>query len=158
GLAVAVEVLSAFCMPRRAKIGTDIGIAQERQSVHQPNRSLTGRIALPQDVGLAIAVEIADALDMPFITHAAWSAEADPGRSVHQPDRGLTAVVLKKDVGFAVAVEIPGALGVPGGIGRADIGAGENVRAVYQPDGCLTAVVLKEDIGVAVAVEVVGDF
>src|SRR5207244_847200 len=104
----------------------DIGSADDIGSVHQPD---AGRpvIVLPQDVGLAVAVEIARAFDVPGGAGIGADIDGRGGRGpVHQPDAGLTVVVLPKDVGLAVAVEIAGALDMPRStrIG-ADIGAGD---------------------------------
>ena len=69
-------------------------------------------VVLPQDVGLAVAVEVAGALDVPARPRIerADGTDADRVGAVHQPDRGRAVVVLPQDVGLAVAVEVAGAL------------------------------------------------
>src|SRR5258705_469730 len=96
-------------MPWRAGIGANIAGGHDRCSVHQPDRGLTA-VVLPQDIGLAVAVEILCALYMPCGAEiGADIGAAQEPCSIHQPDCGLTAVVLQQDVGLAVAVEISGA-------------------------------------------------
>ena len=69
-------------------------------------------VVLPEDVGLAVAVEVAGA-----VRHASsapdWTADhwrpATRVSAVHQPDRRRAVVVLPQDVGLAVAVEVAAA-------------------------------------------------
>src|SRR5258706_384758 len=100
-------------MPWGARIGPDIAGGQHRGSVHLPDHGLTA-VALPQDVGLAVAIEILRALDVPRRSEIGTDiGVADERQPVHRPDSGLAAVVLPEDIGLAVAVEIPGAFDMP---------------------------------------------
>src|SRR5437588_35966 len=68
-------------------------------------------IALPKDVGLAVAVAIAGALHVPGRARIAANYGAGDLRgSVHQPDSGAPVVVLPQDVRLLVGVEIAGIL------------------------------------------------
>src|SRR4051812_49576985 len=73
-------------------------------SVHQPDRRRAVG-PLPQDVGSAIAVDIAGAPDLPARPRIEGAHGTDEGRSgaVHQPDRGCAVAALPQDVGAAVA-------------------------------------------------------
>ncbi len=99
-------------VPIACQLGPGLGVTARRRylSVHFPDRDLAGAPILPQDVGVAVVVEIArpDRFpDKPRI--GAHRAAADDTVLVHLPDRGLAgARVLPQDVGEAVAVEIAG--------------------------------------------------
>src|SRR5438874_342910 len=100
-------------MPRRTRIGADDGSADLDRTIHQPH----GRpaiIVLPKNVGLAVAVEVARAFDVPIRTRIGPDhSTANLTRAVHQPDLHTPVVILPQDVGLAVAVEIAGSLDVP---------------------------------------------
>src|ERR1700737_3071526 len=82
-------------------------------AAHQPDRRLA-IVVLPQDVGVAIAAEIAGADYVPARSGVRPDQHlAERGGAVHQPDRRLTIGVLPQYVGFAVAVEIACADNVP---------------------------------------------
>jgi hypothetical protein len=61
-------------------------------------------VVLPQQVDHAIGIKVARRLDVPGRTGIAGAGAADQARSVHEPDRGLAAVVLQFDGG---AVGLP---------------------------------------------------
>jgi hypothetical protein len=68
---------------------------------------------LPQDIGTAVVVVVADPHDAPARPRIAETGAADRRGAVHLPNRGLAAVVLPQDVGMAVHVEIAGSGDVP---------------------------------------------
>src|SRR5204862_229252 len=95
-----------FDMPTRAGIAADRSAAKLICAVHQPDRGLAG-IVLPQNVRLAITVEVTRTFDMP--TRAGIAADRSAAKlicAVHQPDRGLAGIVLPQDVGLGVTVEV----------------------------------------------------
>src|SRR5262245_38699209 len=65
-------------------------------------------VVAPQDVGLAVAVEVGRLGDMPAqVDHPeVLAGEADPGPGLAVPQVDLAAVVAPKEVGLAVAVEV----------------------------------------------------
>ena len=83
-------------------------------SVDLPDVELAA-VVLEQDVGAAVAVEVAGADGVPARPRIAEAAAADHARPVGLPDEDLAAGVLKQDVGIAVGVEIAGADRVPAG-------------------------------------------
>src|SRR5882672_3070354 len=100
-------------MPRSAGVAPDKRPAQFRCSIHEPNRGLA-IVVLPENVGLAVAVEIAGAFDVPCRTRIA--AHHSSGRlrgSIDEPGPCPAVIVLPQDVGLAVAVEIGGAFRMP---------------------------------------------
>src|SRR5882762_4986856 len=66
---------------------------------------------LPEDVGVAVAIEVASADNM----IAAWRRAGDVsgGGLPVIPDRDRAVVVLPEDVGMTVAVEVAGAGNMP---------------------------------------------
>src|SRR5262249_10828720 len=146
GLAIVVEVADALDLPIDAgvertdatdELGADAVIA------HQPHGGLAAALALPDDIRVAIAVEIADALDLPVgagIEPPDAAFERRLRRRAHQPQRGLPVVVLPDHVGDAVAVEVASALDVPARerAGRERPDGVEHLRAgvgaIHQPD------------------------
>ena len=124
--------------------------------VHQPHRG-GAIVVLPQDVGFAVAVEVARGLDVPAGTRVEGPDRADK-RSVvpiHQPHRGRAVVVLPDDVGLAVAVEVAPGFDVPG---RPRVAKGTDERgvgAVHQPGRGRAIVALPQNVGIAVAVQAV---
>ena len=76
-------------------------------AVHQPDH---GRaiIVLPENVGVAIAVEVADAHGVPARSRVRQSPGSNDAGAVHQPDHRCAVTVLPENVGLAVAVEVAG--------------------------------------------------
>ena len=83
-------------------------------AVHQPDRS-RAVVALPQNVGVAVAVELAARLDLPIRPRIerTGGTEGQHITAVHQPDRGGAIAVLPQNVGLAVAVEVAARLDLP---------------------------------------------
>ena len=128
------------------------------RAVHQPDRR-RAVAALPQDVGLAVAVEVAGALDLPARPRIERAGGTDSHRvdAVHQPDRRRAVAALPQDVGLAVAVEVAGALiTCQDGPGLDRTAAPDTrVRAIVQiPDRGMPSVVLPQEVAAAVGVEV----
>src|SRR6185436_7544469 len=90
-------------------------------AVHQPDRRRAVHV-LPQDVGLAIAVEVPGALDVPGWPRIERTDEIGWGTGrpdilsgqtrvpIHQPNRRRAIVALPQDVRLAVTVEVGGTL------------------------------------------------
>src|ERR1700733_14727679 len=97
-------------MPAWPGIGASRATADPGGPVHFPDRDLAAARVLKQDVGEAVAVEVAGSDCSPGRPRIeALRPAADPRGPVHLPDRDLAgARVLKQDVGEAVAVEIAG--------------------------------------------------
>ena len=62
----------------------------DRRAVHEPHRGVAAGV-VPQQVGLAVAVEVALADDRPGGGHAADAARRRHRRPVHQPERDIAA-------------------------------------------------------------------
>src|ERR1700724_1652659 len=93
-------------VPARAGIAADRHHGGRGGAVHQPNRGLAVGV-LPQNVGVAVAVEVTDAGDAPARSRVRSNQRlAERGGAVHQPDCRLAIGVLPQDVGIAVAVEV----------------------------------------------------
>jgi hypothetical protein len=120
------EVLEAICRwpsvgvrtldrPNGVDSSEGSGRRQDRQSVHEPDRGIAAGVA-PENVALAVAVEVTGFPDRPIGGHCA----EQPGRrqdrqAVHEPDRGIAAGVAPENVGLAVAIEVAGSHDRPGG-------------------------------------------
>src|SRR5439155_24291599 len=79
----------------------------ERLAIHLPDVHPIAVVA-PENVALAIAVEVADALNVPVIAN--WSVRHiafgfDP-QAIHLPEVDLPAVVAPKNAALAVAIEV----------------------------------------------------
>ena len=174
-LAVTVEVADALDLPVGTWIkrtdGTDkggVGVG-----VHQPHRSLAV-IVLEDDVGVAVTVEVAAALDVPAGERARceWT---DLGvhlaaiATVHQPQVDIAVDLLRDHIVGAVAVDVADGLDVEAkwAIGehrrstdrklaaRTELPNREHIGLVHDPQRReVVAVVLPDDLAVAVAVEV----
>src|SRR5262249_33599103 len=81
--------------------------ADEIEAVHQPDRR-RAVVAPPQDVGLAVVVVVAGALDVPARPRIERTRGAPQNEvaAEHQPDRGRAVAPLPQDVGQAVAVGV----------------------------------------------------
>ena len=132
-------------------------------SIHQPVRDLTGDLILPDEIGLAVTIEITAADDLPVRVNAQAVIQITAARlshSVHQPVRELTGgLILPDDIGFAVAVEITDADDFPvrvNGLRRySENRRWTDVSSVHQPVRELTGgLILPDEIGFAVSVEI----
>src|ERR1700722_18856590 len=82
---------------------------QDACAVHEPDGGIPAGVA-PQEVALAVAVEVAGQRQRPgWDGYVADADSRQNGRSVHQPDRGVAAGVAPDDVGLAVGIEVAGA-------------------------------------------------
>ena len=93
------------------------------------------RLVMPQEVGLAICVEIGHALDLPVARNAARREipAADPRGAVHEPDlQRATRLVMPQEIGLAIGVEMGHARDLP----VARDGTGSQI-ATAGPRGCV---------------------
>src|SRR6185295_3484763 len=145
----------------------DEGDARLGGAVHVPDRDRARRaLVTPHEVGLAVAVEVANAHDAPGEPGCGPRSDgrgADSRRTVHEPDRdnaGRT-LVTPHEVGLAVTVEVANALDLPGdGDGTRGDERGARLHAVvHAPDGGLARgrAVTPYQVGLEVAVEVARD-
>ena len=107
---VAVEVAHSGYDPVQVGHRADETLAWlDRLAIHEVDVVLSRARVAPQDVGLAVAVEVADARDFPaLIGHRAQIALASPDRgAVHRIEIVLPrSVVTPQDVRTAVAIEV----------------------------------------------------
>src|SRR2546429_646897 len=115
-VALGVETAGALDVP----IGGDRGVRHSalvfhRLAIHLPDIDLAAAVLPPEKVAVAIAVEIADALDVPIVGD--WGVRDSALRlnllAIHLPDIDLAAAVLPPenvalDVGLEVAHALPG--------------------------------------------------
>src|SRR5262249_15777825 len=139
--------------------------------IHQPDLRLVGVLVVPEDVRLAVIVEIARGDDAPGqadegrIDAVLPQHGGTPGQAplAHEPDLGLAGLrVVPDDVAERVAVHVVGAddrvrraderrTAVLVQDGRASLDA----IAGHQPDLHLAVLlVVPEDVGTAIAVEI----
>src|SRR5262249_61261562 len=98
--------------------------SNEREAVHLPDsRRAVG--VLPDDVGFAVAVEVARPDRTPGRAGIADSARGEEREAVHLPDTRESVGILPKNVRLAVAVEVAGADRVPSGAGVAERARGK---------------------------------
>src|SRR5712692_501417 len=97
-----------FDLPVLAVDGGEPAIADQAGPVEQPYTDFASTGVAPQDVGLAVAVEVADAGNLPVrVADGGERARADHAGPVEQPDKDFAiAGVAPQDVGLAVAVEV----------------------------------------------------
>src|SRR5262249_29413352 len=77
--------------------------AVTRRAVQQPDHCLPSARVEPEDVALAIAVEVAGAGDRPWAWHRTGRAAADHARAVEQPDQRLPGDgVVPEDIAHPV--------------------------------------------------------
>src|SRR5262249_62143501 len=83
--------------------------ATHRRAVHQPDHRLAGGAVAPEDVGKAVAVEVALADDRPRASHRTWRTASDHEGAIHLPEHHEpAAAVAPQDVALEVAVEVVG--------------------------------------------------
>src|SRR5581483_3164899 len=152
--------------PDRSTARGEVGTACDRGAVHGPDRDLAGRVVAPENVLLAVAVEVADAGDTPTRIRRHRGAAGGhrvaghDGRAIHGPDHERAVAVAPEDVASGVAVEVAGAGDTPGCAGRhrnaahIDDAARQDGRAVHAPDREQPVAVAPERVGGAVAGEI----
>src|SRR5439155_1478438 len=86
----------------------DRGAARDGAAVHEPDLVLAGDRVVPEDVGLAVAAEVADAGDGPVLSGDRRDIRGTLDRAADDdPDRVLTgALVAPQDVGRAADVKV----------------------------------------------------
>ena len=160
GFAVAIEVADSGDLPALVGHLAEVALARlDGQSVHQVDVVVPGGAVPPQDVGLAVAVEIADPGDLPALVghraDVALRADRGPGHDVDVVFAG--GRIAPQDVRVAIAVEVPDARHLPALVGhRAHVALGRlDRRAVHRIQVVLARErVAPEDVRVRVAVEV----
>src|SRR5204862_866605 len=138
-LALGLDPRLAFHLPARGRIHkVDGTLGGGAQPVHQPDVILASRGVAPQDVGLAVAVVVADPLHLPSLVaqrvDRTWPGDRE---TVHQVDVVLAGRgVAPQDVGPAVAVEVADPLHLPAraGIDKVHGTLGGGAEPVHQPD------------------------
>ncbi len=114
GLAVGVEIAHGLHAPTlhvvRGAIRKRRVDREAREAVHQPHAQLARAQVLPQEIGLAVGIEVRGASQLPFaatgvvglrLQHALAHA------AVHQPDAQVTRLrVLPDEVALAVGIEV----------------------------------------------------
>src|SRR5262249_17555865 len=84
--------------------------ADRARAVEQPDHNLSGRGIVPEDVALAVAVEIAGSGDGKGAPRRTGRAAADHRAAVQEPDNDLSGRgVVPEDVALAVAIKMAGA-------------------------------------------------
>src|SRR2546423_1441612 len=81
---------------RKGPLSRDLGKTRVRTvpcvATHEPDRSIACARVLPDDVGVALSIEIPSARDRPHCRDLGKSGVASiPGSSVHQPDRAVSS-------------------------------------------------------------------
>src|SRR5258707_2663022 len=90
---------------------------QDTRAVHEPNRNVAASGVAPQNVAIAVTVEVARPSDLEAggdISHARRVGIQDRG-AVHFPNRNVAAGIVPQDIALAVAVEVAGSNDGPGG-------------------------------------------
>ena len=125
--------------------------------VHLPHRDVAAGV-LPQDVGLAVAVEIADAGDLPAVRDRRTDDGARRYRGPFISQIATLPLVFchrMSDLPSPLKSPVPAKCQL--GPGSAPTtAAADHAGAVHLPDGDVAAGVLPQDIGLAVAVEIAG--
>src|SRR5205823_457148 len=146
--------------PAGDRLARRIQRGRDRPAIHEEDGVLAGRAVAPQDVGLAVAVVVPDAHDLPVeVRYWLDAPAADYGGAVHGPDRVLSGrAVAPQDVDLAVAVEVTDPDDLPVRVRhRGGVRGAAESTAVHEPDLALTgALVVPQDVGLAVTVEVAG--
>src|ERR1044071_9137126 len=149
GDAIAVEVtgieLCAAGVPGAARWVAGVAIGERAIAIREEDRGLAPGLVAQRDIGLAVAVEVADDRLRAGRVPRAAGRVADVGvaeRAVavgEERRRGAPAVVAQRDVGLAVAVEVADqdlrAGGVPYPARRVGhVGVAERAVAVGEED------------------------
>src|SRR5438270_210043 len=93
-------------VPACVRVAAEIARRGDLINIHDPTVSLPG-VALPDDVGFAVAVEVTCAFDVPLGRDvvADMTLCGDRG-AIYEIFVPLSVLVLPKNVGLAVAVEV----------------------------------------------------
>ena len=129
------------------------GVAEEACAVHLPHHNLAVRVVVPDNIGLAVAVEIPGTRKMEAVAHVCEGRAIGDLAAVHLPHRDLGAF-LQQQIGLAVAIEVGCVLDGPAGCDGADI-LRRVSGAIHVPQLDLTVVVEPQHLGLAVTGEVV---
>src|SRR6185503_16562111 len=130
----------------------------DRAAVHQPFLDRAAGALVPENVRLAVTVEVAGADHRPAGRHGADIGGSGNGAAVHLQFLDRAVGVAQEDVGLAVTVEVAGAARRPARRNAVcDNRRGTDRAAVHQPflDRAAGALV-PENVRLAVTVEVAG--
>src|SRR2546421_538323 len=161
-VAIAVEIVDALDVPIASDRSVrDSALRLNLLAIHLPDIDLAAAVLTPEKVAVAVAVELADALDVPI--DGDWDVRDSALRlnllAIHPPHIALPAAVLTpENVAVEVAVEVADALAVPivGDWGVRDSALRLNLLAIHLPEIDLAAAVLApENVALAVGIEVV---
>src|SRR5579872_2466452 len=161
-LADAIEVADLLQRPARAE-GAEVNAGEAGEpgaAVGEIDLDVAAAAVAPEDVSLAVAVEVADALNAPAggDDPDILAGEAgEPGAGVGQVEFHIAVDVAPEDVGLAVVVEIADLLDRPAGRDHAEVlarEASEPGAGVGEVELNVAVAVAPEDVGLAVAVEV----
>ena len=142
-------------VPARPRIGRAAPPPIECRAVHQPDRR-RAVVVLPQDVGLAVAVEVAGALDVP--ARARIRADEPPPIESRCRSSARSPAVPLSFCHRMSALPSPLKSPLPSTCQPAPDCRARRRRqagAVHQPDRRRAVVVLPQDVALAVAVEIV---
>src|SRR5262245_29380441 len=89
-----------------ARHGTDHAGLDNLQTVHQPDRHGAGGRVAPQDIGPAVAVEVALADDLPAARDGTQASRLGNLPTVHQPERGDAAGAAPEQIAHAAGIEV----------------------------------------------------
>src|SRR6266540_3507107 len=93
--------------------GREARCGDQRNPVHEPDADGAG-IMPPDDIGLAVAVKIPGADDVPLERPRTDIRGGYKPRAVHQPDAGRSGGMAPQEIALAIAVEIRFAYQTPG--------------------------------------------
>src|SRR5262249_19884136 len=116
---IAVEVVGADDQPaesvRRVQARVEADAGSMCSSVHVPDLKLAGAALVPEDVRLAVLVEVVGSHDLPpgVVWDSVEIRGREPGPPTHEPDLTLSAVPVPEDVGVTILVEVVGADDLP---------------------------------------------
>ncbi|MCX5909195.1 MAG: hypothetical protein NTY64_18995, partial [Deltaproteobacteria bacterium] len=94
-----------YYFPIRVANSTDVLITHKIRSIHMPYKDISSELVSPEDVRVAVAVEVADAFDFPIevIANGPDILVRDEGGSVHEPYKDISSeLVSPEDVRVAV--------------------------------------------------------
>src|SRR5580704_8614124 len=120
----------------------------------QPSFVNFATVVPPQDVGLAVGIEVANPSNVPVVADRAGRASTDHLGPVHKQDVDFTGGVPPQDVGLAVTVEVANPGNLPIVADNAERAGTDHLSPVHQQDVDFARDVAPQDVGLAVAVEI----
>jgi GT2 family glycosyltransferase len=137
-------------------VAAEISSTAHRCAIHQPEEGGSGRCLTPDQITLAITVQVPGRRDTPIVTTAEISAAAHRG-AIHQPQHVASSGALTPDqITLAVAIEIAGRHHTPVVV-TPEISAAAHRCAIHQPEeGGSGRRLTPDQITLAIAVQVPG--